>query len=153
MYPEKLNAEVISVFPNLVRISVDDLEDFQLAEDKLKVGSYLRIADNDNSILIAVIENFSIEVGVDRNNEPTRKYILEASPLGTICEGVFERGGDSLAIPPKRVEPATAEEISKIFSESIDDSEKFTFATLASDRQIPVPVNGNKFFNKHIAIA
>ena len=43
---EKLNAEVIAVFPNRVKISVDDLEDFQLAEEKLKVGSYLRIADN-----------------------------------------------------------------------------------------------------------
>ena len=26
---EKLNAEVIAVFPNRVKISVDDLEDFQ----------------------------------------------------------------------------------------------------------------------------
>ena len=152
MDTEKINAEVISVFPNKVKISVDNLEDFQLAEDKLKVGSYLRIADSDNAILIAVIENFSIEVGVDRNGDPMRKYILEASPLGTICEGRFERGGDSLAIPPKQVEPASSEEIAKIFSETIADSEKFTFSTLASDYQIPVPVNGNKFFNKHIAI-
>ena len=48
MEHEKINAEVISVFPNKVKISVDDLEDFQLAEEKLKVGSYLRIADNEN---------------------------------------------------------------------------------------------------------
>ena len=47
---EKLNAEVIAVLPNKVKISVDDLENFQLAEEKLKVGSYLRIADNDNAI-------------------------------------------------------------------------------------------------------
>ena len=40
---EKLNAEVIAVLPNKVKISVDDLENFQLAEEKLKVGSYLRI--------------------------------------------------------------------------------------------------------------
>ena len=39
---EKINAEVIAVLPNKVKISVDDLEDFQLAEEKLKVGSYLR---------------------------------------------------------------------------------------------------------------
>ena len=70
---EQMNAEVISVFPNKVRISVDDLEDFQLAEDKLKVGSYLRIADNDSAVLIAVIENFSIEVGQDREGNAVRK--------------------------------------------------------------------------------
>lgn len=152
MDTEKINAEVISVFPNKVKISIDNLEDFQLAEDKLKVGSYLRIADNDNAVLIAVIENFSIEVGEGKDGEAWRRYILEASPLGTIRDGRFERGGDSLAIPPKKVDPATSVEISKIFSESIADSEKFTFATLASDSHIPVPVNGNKFFNKHIAI-
>lgn len=152
MDTEKINAEVISVFPNKVKISIDDLEDFQLAEDKLKVGSYLRIADNDNAVLIAVIENFSIEVGEGKDGEAWRRYILEASPLGTIRDGKFERGGDSLAIPPKKVEPATSEDIGKIFSEAITDREKFTFATLASDSQIPVPVNGNRFFNKHIAI-
>ena len=73
---EKLNAEVIAVFPNKVKISVDDLEDFQLAEEKLKVGSYLRIADNDNAVLIAIIENFNIEVGINSDGTPNRKYIL-----------------------------------------------------------------------------
>lgn len=98
---EKINAEVISVFPNKVKISVDKLEDFCLAEEKLKVGSYLRIADNDNAVLIAIIENFSIEVGADKEGNATRKYILEANPLGLIRGDKFERGGDTIAIPPK----------------------------------------------------
>lgn len=38
---EKLNAEVIAVLPNKVKISVDDLENFQLAEEKLKVVELL----------------------------------------------------------------------------------------------------------------
>lgn len=152
MEQENLNAEVIAVFPNKVRISVDDLENFQLAEEKLKVGSYLRIADNDNAVLIAIIENFQIEVSRGEDGEPTRKYILEANPLGIIRNGVFERGGDTIAIPPKKVEPAKAEEIRKIFEESLEDTDKFTFATLSSNPKIEVPVNGNKFFSKHIAI-
>ncbi|WP_312159398.1 helicase HerA domain-containing protein [Oscillibacter sp.] len=152
MEQEKLNAEVIAVFPNKVRISVDDLDDFQLAEEKLKVGSYLRIADNDNAVLIAIIENFQIEVSRGEDGESARKYILEANPLGIIRNGVFERGGDTVAIPPKKVEPAKAEEIQKIFEESLADKDKFTFATLSSNPEIEVPVNGNKFFSKHIAI-
>ena len=64
---KKINAEVVAVHPDRVRISIDDLEDFQLAEEKLKVGSYLRIYDNDNAVLMAMIENFTIEVGVDTN--------------------------------------------------------------------------------------
>ena len=54
---DKINAEVISVYPNKVRISVDNLENFQVADEKLRVGSYLRIADNDDCILVAIIEN------------------------------------------------------------------------------------------------
>lgn len=149
---KKLNAEVIAVFPNKVKISVDDLEDFQLAEEKLKVGSYLRIADNENAVLIAIIENFNIEVGVGHDGTPSRKYILEANPLGIIRNGQFERGGDTIAIPPKQVEPAKKEEIKKIFEESLSEEKQFNFATLSADKDIPVPVDGNKFFNKHIAI-
>ncbi|WP_319503174.1 anti-phage-associated helicase HerA [uncultured Draconibacterium sp.] len=146
-----LNAEVISVFPNKVKISVPDLNAFKLAEEHLKVGSYLRICDSDDVILLAIIENFSIEVS-EKNGVPDRNYILEANPLGVIRDGVFERGGDSIAIPPKKVEPAKIEEIATIFEDSLKPEEKFTFCSLSSNKNIKIPVNGNKFFNKHIAI-
>lgn len=149
---EKMLAEVIAVYPDRVRISVDDIEDFAIAEEQLRVGSYLRIADNDNAVLIAVIENFTIEVSSDSEAEPKRKYILEANPLGVIRDGRFERGGDTLAIPPKKVEPAKLEEIQQIFEESLEDKKKFVFSRLATNHDISVPVDGDKFFNKHIAV-
>lgn len=145
---EKLNAEVISVYPDKVKISVDKLEDFQLADKSLKVGSYLKVSDNDNVILIAIIENFSIEV---RDNG-SRMYMIEANPLGIIKDGKFIRGGDSIAIPPKKVEPATEEEIKQIYGDSNASPSNFTFASLSSNTHINVPVEGNSFFNKHIAI-
>lgn len=149
---KELCAEVIAAYPDKVRISVDSIEDFAIAEDNLRVGSYLRIADNDNAVMIAVIENFTIEVSSVLGAEPKRKYILEANPLGMIRDGEFERGGDTLAIPPKKVEPAKIEEIQKIFEESLDVRKKFSFAKLATNHNIMVPVDGDKFFNKHIAI-
>lgn len=152
MKQEKMTAEIIAVFPDKVRISVDSIEDFAIAEEKLRVGSYLRIADNDNAVMIAVIENFTIEVVNTPGGEPVRKYILEANPLGIIRDGKFERGGDALAIPPKKVEPAKMEEIQKIFEESLEEKEKFSFAKLSTNPAISVPVNGDRFFNKHIAI-
>ena len=145
---EKINAEVISVYPNKVKISVDKLEDFKIADESLKVGSYLRVSDNENAVLIAIIENFSIEV----NDQGNRKYLIEANPLGLLKDGEFIRGGDSLAIPPKKVEPATEDEIKKIYGGSEENKENFTFASLSTNENIKVPVNGNKFFNKHIAI-
>lgn len=146
-----LNAEVISVFPNKVKISVPDLNAFKLAEEHLKVGSYLRICDSEDVILLAIIENFSIEVS-EKDGIPSRKYILEANHLGVIRDGIFERGGDSIAIPPKKVEPAKIKEIATIFEDSLETKEKFTFCSLSSNHNIKIPVNGNKFFNKHIAI-
>jgi len=147
--PVTIKAEVISVYPNKVKIAVDD-EFIKSASESLKVGSYIRIADDEDMALIAMIENFLIEVNED--GEASRRYIIEANPLGTIKDGVFQRGGDTIAIPPKTVEPAKSEEIKSIYEQSTKPLEKFSFSKLSSDSRIEVPVNGNKFFNKHIAI-
>jgi len=143
-----LNAEVIAVYPDKVKVSVDDLEDFKKADETLRVGSYIKVLDNENAILICIIENFSIEV----SDLGERKHIIEANPLGLIRNGEFIRGGDSLAIPPKTVEPATDEEIKAIYSNPAGNAENFTFASLSMNNGIRMPVNGNKFFNKHIAV-
>ncbi len=53
-----VKAEVVAVFPDKVKIVVDDLENFRVAEEALRVGSYLKVSDNENAVLIAIIENF-----------------------------------------------------------------------------------------------
>jgi len=148
MTTERINAEVIAVYPNKVKISVDNLEDFKIADESLKVGSYLRISDNEDSKLFAIIENFSIEI----MDDGTKKYMIEANPLGIIKDGKFTRGGDAIAIPPKKVEPANEEEIKLIYGQAIPEKEKFVFSTLLSNRKIKIPVKGDNFFNKHIAV-
>ena len=135
---ENLSAEVIAVFPDKVKISVDDIEDFSIAEENLRVGSYLRIADNDNAVMIAVIENFTIEVNSISGDDAKRKYMLEAHPLGIIRDGKFERGGDTLAIPPKKVEPARIDEIQKIFETSLADNKKFSFAKMEINSSVSI---------------
>ncbi|HHH0762073.1 TPA: anti-phage-associated helicase HerA [Yersinia enterocolitica] len=143
-----INAEVVSVSPNKLKISVDDLEEFKIAEEKLGVGSYLRVSDNQDVALLAIIDNFSIEV----KESQKQKYMIEASPIGLVKNGKFYRGGDSLALPPKKVEPAKLDEIISIYSDSIDINDRFTFSSLSLNTKVSVPVNGNRFFNKHIAI-
>ena len=149
---KKISAEVISVLPDKVKIIVNDLEDFELPDQKLKVGSYVRISDNENAVMLAIIENYSIDMIINAEGEPERKYILEANPLGILRDGIFERGGDTIAIPPKDVMPATNDDINSIYAKSIPDNDKFIFSRLSSNPDIDVPVDGNKFFNKHIAI-
>lgn len=150
------NAQVVAVFPDKVKIVVKDLDAFRNIDETLKVGSYLKIEDSENASLIAIIENFQISIREirDENGESKtiRDHLIEAFPLGVLRDGKFERGGDSLAIPPKNVVPATIEEIKKIYEDSISEDESFCFSSLSSNPSVRVPVNGNKFFNKHIAI-
>lgn len=145
--PNKIGAEVIAVFPDKVKISVSDITSFSTGSS-LKVGSYLRITDSDDCALIAIIENFCIEV----NDKTERRHLIEALPLGIISDGKFIRGGDTLTIPPTGVAPATEEDIKKIFEESVEPSKKFCFSSLVSNAEIKVPVDGDRFFNKHLAI-
>jgi uncharacterized protein len=157
---EKINAEVISVKPDKVKISVERLEDFKIAEEDLKVGSYLQISDDNDVILIAIIESFSIDLlevkkSDDKGSnylELQRKYIIEASPVGILKDSRFIRGGDTLSIPPKAVKPAETKYIKQIFENSIETDKKFSFSKLANNAEVSVPVDGNKFFNKHLAI-
>jgi len=143
----EIKAEVIAVFPDKVKISVDNIASFSDG-NSIKVGSYLRITDNEQCALIAIIENFCIEV----TDKSERRHIIEALPLGIIKDGKFLRGGDTLTIPPTGVAPATEEDIRKIFSDSVNPEKKFEFCSLVSNSSIPVPVDGNRFFNKHIAV-
>lgn len=143
------NAEVVSVLPDKIRIKVNDIDDFRVAEEKFTVGSYLRVSDSQDCAIIAMIENFVIEQ-IESSEE--KKYILEAVPIGFLdSSGKFMRGGNNIAIPPTGVEPAKKEEIKKIYNQ-IEDIKRFNFARLLQNDDISVPVDGDKFFNKHIAI-
>lgn len=144
---KEMKAEVIAIFPDKVKISVQDIAAFSDGKS-IKVGSYLRITDSEDCALIAIIENFCIEV----SDKGERRHIIEALPLGIITDGRFIRGGDTLTIPPTGVSPATEDDIRKIFEESIEPAKKFAFSSLASNGNIQVPVDGNRFFNKHIAV-
>lgn len=147
----EVNAQVIGVFPNKLRISVNHLDKFK-AEQKLKVGSYLKvIGDGDETNLIAMIENFSI-AALESDGQPIQKHIIEAQPLGVLYKDQFTRGGDDLALPPKDVVPASEDDIKKIFTNAVTEDEQFIFSKLASNQNIEIPVHGDKFFNKHIAV-
>ncbi|UWU25427.1 DUF87 domain-containing protein (plasmid) [Rhizobium sp. CB3060] len=155
MTEEIANAEVVAVYPNKVRVAVDDLINFQAAGESLRVGSFLKVSDNENVSLICIIESFSIEMKETKTegaHDSKRVYMIDAYPLGTLKNGKFNRGGDELAIPPKKVVPATKEEIAAIYAEAFQAQDRFRFSSLTRQRDIDVPVHGDRFFNKHIAV-
>ncbi|WLR46573.1 ATP-binding protein [Halobacillus litoralis] len=144
-------AKVVSVLPNKVKVQVQDLDKFhEDSMEKVSIGSYLRVSDEKDCSLIAMVENFTIEENKDNPDEP--KYIIEATPMGYLdVEGVFHRGNYSLTIPPTGVELAKRDEIKHIYDTGEEEA-RFSFAKLQQDEITTVPVDGNKFFNKHIAV-
>ena len=124
-------AEVIAVFPNQIKIAVDNIDEFinHSGVKKVTVGSYIEISDNEDVKLIAIIENYSIEVTTkdDESGNKEKRYIIEAMPLGILENGIFTRGGDNIAIPPKSAKVASLDDIKAIYESSIDEKEKFEF--------------------------
>jgi len=151
--PDKKNtAEVIAVYPDRIKILVNNITEFQNSEEPLAVGSYLKVYDHSDCAIIAIIENFSIELVEDKSGKKSKVYALEAAPLGILdSDGYFVRGGNQIAIPPKKVLPASKSDIQKIY-DGLDKKSTFCFSKLSQDESVRVPVDGNKFFNKHIAI-
>ncbi|MBE5962783.1 MAG: DUF87 domain-containing protein [Lachnospiraceae bacterium] len=146
--PDK--AQVISVMPDKIKISVADIENFKLAEEKFSVGSYLRVSDSQDCAIIAMVENFTIEK--KNEDQEDRDYIIEAVPIGFLDSNqVFTRGGNNIAIPPTGVAPAGKDEIQAIYKQ-INEYKQFLFCHLSQNREIEVAVDGDKFFNKHFAI-
>ena len=138
------HAEVVAVYPDKVKIEIDNLYDFLDENNGLKIGSFLNISDDDDHRLIVTIENFSLEL----KENGDKKYLIEALPLGTINDGIFHRGGDTLSIPPTGVTTTTYDDIKLIFENSVEEQKKFIFSTLIHHHEnISIPVDGNKFFN------
>ncbi len=146
-------AEVISVHPNCIKIRVFDIHAFRRKngskdENALRVGSYLKIIGDDGGGILAMIDNFTLQPTDDGKGI----HIIEASPIGFLNENdKFTRGVARISIPPAGVEPASSEVINKIFGD-IATEKKFEFANLSSSASTAVPVDGDRFFNKHVAI-
>jgi hypothetical protein len=144
-----INAVVTGVYPNRVQIEIADIESFKVAGEKLSVGAYVRISDSEDCAIIAVIQNFCIQ---KTEETAERRYVVEGVPIGFLdADGKFSRGGNNIAIPPVGVAPASREEIQRIFAR-VAPKKSFDFSCLVQDDAIRVPVDGDRFFSKHIAI-
>ena len=58
-------AEVNAIFPDRVSVTVYDLDVFQQSGESVRVGSYLRIVDRENAVLIAIVESFTVLTDLD----------------------------------------------------------------------------------------
>jgi hypothetical protein len=145
---------ILTVAPSLIQIEVLNPDQFKQDAIDFTIGSYLKISDDSNTTIIALVQSFKIKEtnqgGETAVTTPT--FILDTQPIGFLDgEGNFRRGGQQIAIPPSNVEIADDRLLNQIYS-SIGAEKQFCFSTLAQKPSIEIAVDGDKFFSKHIAV-
>ena len=146
---------ILCVAPSLIQIEVLDVEQFKQETSDFTIGSYLKISDEANTSIIALVQSFKIKetnLGGSEQQMASPSFILDAQPIGFLDEaGNFKRGGQQIAIPPNSVEIADVEVMKKIYA-GISEQNRFVFSTLSQNAAIDIAVDGDKFFSKHIAV-
>lgn len=146
---------IISVAPSLIQIEILDVENFRQETSNFTIGSYLKITDESNASIIAIVQSFRIKESnpIDTQTSATPPcFIIDAQPIGFLdTDGRFRRGGQQIAIPPQTVEIASAELLNKVYS-TVKEEKKFIFSKLTQYPSVEIAVDGDKFFSKHIAI-
>lgn len=145
---------ILTVAPNLIQVEVLNAEQFKQDASDFSIGSYLKISDDSNTAIIALVQSFKIKDTNSGGETPvsTPTFVLDAQPIGFLDDaGNFRRGGQQIAIPPSNVEIANDDLLKQIYS-SVEAEKQFCFSTLAHKPSIEIAVDGDKFFSKHIAV-
>jgi len=142
-----------SVTPTLIEVEVKDLQ----ASMNFNIGSYIKIPieDKENDFLIGIIESYNITTK-EEDNQP-KVFVLNVQPIGTLFKNEnnidFKSGFIHIPIPPiHKMNLVEKLELEQIYNCNLKKEEKFIFSKLSQNNTIEVPINGNRFFNKHIAI-
>ncbi len=147
---------IISISPNLIQLEVTDLAAFASDDDnKFSIGSYLKITDGNDLSVIAIVKSYRIKDPTPTHpmSEPgaARSFVVDSQPVGLIENGKFKRGGKQITIPPTSVEIAGKDVFEQIYSKQ-DDATCFEIGALSMNPEIRVPIDGDKFFSKHVAV-
>jgi DNA helicase HerA-like ATPase len=146
---------VSSVSQDLIQIEVIDTAEFKNQTGRrLTIGSHLHISDDDGHSVIAIVQAYRIKdplSSVFQLTSSGSSFILDAQPVGFLTpDGEFRRGGQEIAIPPSKVSVAGPEILRAIYIAK--GQSHLTIGNLAQDEAINVPIDGDLFFGKHIAV-
>lgn len=152
---------ILSVSPTLLQIEVIKPQKFKNLNENFTLGSYIKITDENNNSIIGILKSYKIkeinnkdDLAIKKISEPS--FILDVQPVGHITNNEFKKGNKSITIPPSRVEIANEELLKEIFYLKSKDKE-FCIGDLAQNptidgEKINVIMDGDKFFNKHLAV-
>jgi len=156
MMPDK-PYKVVCVTPSLIQLEVTDIDEFAANSSKqFKIGGYLKITDNNGISVITIVQSYKIknphQAEECANQGTARSFILDTQPLGFLdANNKFRRGGQQIAIPPTVVDIA-GRDILELLYKRDDNISELVLGSMALDESIRVPIDGDRFFSKHIAV-
>lgn len=147
---------VTSVTPNLLQIEILDVDQYhrQTEDNKLSIGTYLKISDDKGLAIIAIVQSFRVKdlaAATPEDERPQGIFVIEAQQVGCFEDGKFKRGGQQIAIPPTMVEVASEGDLALIY-DCVPEAKRFSFGSLSQNTRIKAVVDGDRFFGKHIAV-
>ena len=144
--------QVLSCAPNAIIVLIDGLPIFEQNKEKLQVGRFLKIAQGNHDYTVATIRNVKgISMPSGAETPPAWQFQIECQAIGTLVDGqTFERGSLLLPVPTEPAYIADADTLDKLFAtNAVHD---FPLGSLSMNKDIPIKIDGNRFFSKHIAI-
>jgi|GEM_PF-42590 len=150
---------ITTIEPNLVQVEVTKPNKFKNKNDAFSIGSYVRITDENGVSIIGMLQSYKIKDSNLFSDNPklVRKepsFVLDIQPMGYMEGYKFKRGGHQITIPPNEVAVADSALLKQIFSlgNEKDKGKVFGFGTLSNNQEVDILLEGNQFFNKHIAV-
>lgn len=148
---------IASVQPSLVQVEVINPNKFKEKNESFSIGSFVKITDENNNSIIGMLQSYKIKDAFEEDARVEKKnpsFFLDIQVLGYMEGDKFRRGGHEITIPPNEVSVADSALLKQIFSLGHEKEKKkiFSFGTLAYNDEVDVVLDGNNFFNKHIAV-
>lgn len=146
-------ARVVGVGPDLIQVEVTSTEEYEKLDNKLEIGTYLKISDDNDSTVVAIVQSYRIRdrLPTDDKEVTSPTFVIDTQPVGRLEGGKFRRGGKQITIPPKHVSIASTEVLSEIYGDLETDT-ALSFGSLAQDNSVRVVIDGDRFFGKHIGV-
>ncbi len=142
--------EVVDSSPGKIAFEIGDPKIFEKHKAQLSIGQYLLIAAGNMSYVLGSITAIRA-THVEKDGNSQFRFLVETQPVGTWTPGGdFERGALSLPVPTELVYVTGSETLAKIFTDESPSS--FSFGRLSIDSDVPLQVDGDKFFSKHVAV-
>ena len=143
--------EVIESTSDRISVEIGNASLFENNKAHLAIGQYMLLAAGNTQYVLSVITAVRASHTEVGDAPPKFRFNLETQPVGTWTPGEkFERGALNLPVPTENAYVTPSAVLTDIFSAA--GAAEFSFGNLSIDQSVPLQIDGDRFFSKHVAV-